>query len=257
MTGSDYHNLQEHDFSISVKINDDGNLEVIDITPYEEWFDDYYEPIQDVAYHHIIERVIYIDNENTEVAAFYDKNVESYADLRHSTVYKLEKDGHYYYQKVILPTSDHPMSGENEHLYYEDGFAYYVDEDEGIEKKLDLKEDFDDIYGYALGNPVPVDNCFCFSADVFSIYDLLKCYLLKERDRINNYFKNGCNSNCTNQSNIDFEIDILLAAVLVIQHLIEDENYFEAQRILNGLLTCGNLCKDYSNNLKGCGCGKN
>jgi hypothetical protein len=89
------------------------------------------------------------------------------------------------------------------------------------------------------------------------MYDVVECYVLTERERINNYLKNNCRGNCSNSTDdLDVRSDILLAAVMVLKNLIEKGDFFEAQRILNGLNTCGNLCKKYSNSLKGCGCGR-
>ena len=44
---------------------------------------------------------------------------------------------------------------------------------------------------------------------------------------------------------------------MVIRDLMEKGDFFEAQRILNGLNTCGHLCENVKNKLKGCGCGGN
>ena len=43
---------------------------------------------------------------------------------------------------------------------------------------------------------------------------------------------------------------------MVINDLIDKGEFFEAQRILSMLDTCGSLCGDYEVSLKRCGCGK-
>lgn len=84
---------------------------------------------------------------------------------------------------------------------------------------------------------------------------MVKCYISKEYERLQNQFKNNC-VKCKSSGLLDYETDILLAAVNVASNLIEEKNYLDALRVVNGLDTCGKLCKD-SNKLKGCGCGRN
>lgn len=165
-------------------------------------------------------------------------------------------NGLYYYQKLIIPVGEH-ITGANEHLYYANGKIYYEDVDSETSEsyELDNKDDFDEVYDI-IRKHYP-DNCFYFDDYAFTIYDLIECYVLTERERINNYLKNNCNGNCDKgHTNIDAKVDILLGAIMVLKDLMEKGDYFEAQRILNGLNTCGNLCKKYTKNLKSCGCGR-
>lgn len=210
-----------------------------------------------MASHQVVERLILLDNSDTPKTVLFNNIVAaSKEELQHSGIYNLAEDGHYLYQKLIIPTESHSVSNENETMYYENGIVSFVDlDDETEEGEYDIEKDFDTIYELVI--KYGFDNCFDYSAEIFSIYDLVKCYLLKEQNRIQNYFKSGCDKNCQNYSNSDVEIDILLSAILVLEDLIEKENYYEAQRILNELHTCNGLCKDYSNKLKGCGCGRN
>ena len=47
-----------------------------------------------------------------------------------------------------------------------------------------------------------------------------------------------------------------MAAVTVLTHLIQKRQFVEAYRLLNGLRTCDNLCQEFTEDIKGCGCGK-
>jgi hypothetical protein len=47
-----------------------------------------------------------------------------------------------------------------------------------------------------------------------------------------------------------------MAAVTVLTYLISKRQFVEAYRLLNGLRTCNSLCKDFVDDIKGCGCGK-
>lgn len=88
-----------------------------------------------------------------------------------------------------------------------------------------------------------------------TIYGLIECYVLLAEDRINGFLRNNCKQNCDEPCS-DYKLDILLAAILVLNNLIAKGEYFEAHRILNNLNTCGSLCSEYITELKGCGCGK-
>lgn len=237
---------------MEIGINNDGELEVIDQTPYERWINDgEFDPG-----HQVLERVILNNGDETPtVIAFSNLTGTTPEELRHSTIYDVPGNGLYHYQKLVIPTYTHSQSHENEHLYYRNGIVYYIDEDAGTSQSWSsLAEDFDEIYSVVTGEKP--DNCFHFDDDSFSMYDLLECYVLTERERIQNYLKNNCAGNCDRTSDLDERADILLAAVTVIRHLMEIGDFFEAQRILNGLDTCGHLCKNVQNKLKGCGCGR-
>lgn len=237
---------------MEIGINNDGDLEVIDQTPYERWINDG----EFDAGHQVLERIILNNgDDNPKIIVFSNIFGNTPEALRHSTVYDVPGNGLYHYQKLVIPTYTHSQSHENEHLYYRNGIIYYVDEDAGTSQSWSsLSEDFDEIYSVVVDEKP--NNCFHFDDDSFSMYDLLECYVLTEKERIQNYLKNNCSGKCGNTSDLDERADILLAAVTVIRHLMELGDFFEAQRILNGLDTCGHLCKNVQNKLKGCGCGR-
>lgn len=237
---------------MEIGINNNGNLEVVDQTPYERWIHDGdFDPD-----HEVLERVILNNgDEDPKVVAFSDIHGSTPELLRHSTEYDVPGNGLYHYQKLVIPTYTHSQTHENEYLFYRNGVVYFIDSDSGINMSWsDIEGDFDDIYRAVID--YRLDNCFHFDDDSFSMYDLVECYALTEKERIRNYLKNNCNGNCEKNNELELKADILLSAVNVIEHLIENGDFFEAQRILNGLNTCGNLCSSVKNNLKGCGCGR-
>ena len=241
-------------------------FQAIDKTPYSDWIS---RGIFDNNNSHaVMQRLIQvIDGDDSKQIDFNGPTVVSSGEnpnippeeLSNPYIKENLTNGLYYYQKLILPVSGDHESGANEYIEYvvvEGGEDYvlYVDEDSSTSETFDPISDFDEIY--ELVRRKQTDNCFYFDDYSLSIYDLIECYLLTERDRINNYLKNNCKGNCDNAiSDIDARADILLAAIMVIKDLIEKEDFFEAQRILNGLNTCGNLCKKYAKNLNGCNCG--
>lgn len=236
---------------MEIGINNDGDLEVIDQTPYERWIHDGEFDVE----HQVLERIILNNgDDDPEIIAFSNIHGETPEQLRNSTTYDVPGNGLYHYQKLVIPTYNHKQSHENEKLYYRNGVVYYVDEDSGINKTWNsLSSNFDEIYNVVISDKP--DNCFHFDEDSFSMYNLLECYVLTEKERIQNYLKNNCSGDCDNSRDLNNRADILLAAVTVIRHLMEIGDFFEAQRIINGLNTCGRLCKNVQNKLKGCGCG--
>lgn len=241
---------------LDIKFNFVANtLEVLDESPYERWKDD--GDLDEDSKHAVIQRLVFIKNgEGNSVFKEYCYVAETIDDLSDPWEVKDLKNGLYYYQKVVLPTETHVPSGDYPYMWYDTSSkkVKYQEIQDGPEKTLDPSEDFDEIYSYVLLNTL--DNCFFFDDYTFNIYSLVQCYLLNERARINNFLKNNCWGGCSGTKDLDTKSDILLAAIAVLSDLIEKGEFFEAQRILDNLNTCGHLCKDFKETLKGCGCGK-
>ena len=241
---------------MEIGVNSDGELEVIDQTPYERWIND--GDFDSEHNHVVLERIVKADGDDdpwTYCIQLLSDNLTP-EQLRHSATYDLNGDGLYHYQKLIIPKYYEGIEETNNYLYYDSRVSkvVYIDQDSGIDEAWDVCNDYDDIYNTVVDEAI--DNCFHFDEDLFSMYDLVKCYVYIERERIQNYIKNHCFEGCKQYSDLDDKAGILLAAVTVIKNLIDEEDYFEAQRILNGLNTCGGLCGQYLNKLKGCGCGR-
>lgn len=240
---------------MEIGINDNGNLYVVDNSPYERWIEDYEEDID----HVVFERVLKITTEDLDydVVEEIARPATSVNELRADKEFELPEDNYYRYQKMIIPTEEH--RGESicfakEITVIQNGtevqdFVIYKEENGEVEQ-LDFTEAFDIV------NNVNTGNSFWFDDDVFSIYNLIKCFILTEKQRIANWLRNNCKIDCDKSSLINTNADMLMAAVNVLTYLISKRQFLEAFRLLNGLSTCGNLCKDFKNNIKGCGCGK-
>ena len=229
-------------------------FEAIDNTPYERWIDD---DIFDSGNEHMmVHRLVQVnsdgDNQLIDLQVFTSGDIDQ---VRNPYRRENATNGLYYYQKLIIPSIEHTTDA-NERLYYDEfGTIHFDNIDSQIYEEYDIVEDFDEVY--EIIHTYHPDNCFYFDDYSFTIYDLIKCYILTEKERINNYLRNNCSGNCNRGVNdLDTKADILLAAIMVIKDLMEKGEYAEAQRILDGLNTCGNLCKNYVNRLKGCGCGR-
>ena len=208
--------------------------------------------------HLVLHRLIQIkSNDDNETIDRDVRIAETIEDLQDPWIVENLKNGRYYYQKLLLPTNTHTPPTSRPYMYYSEryGEVVIINSDE-TETRIDPGTDdgFDQIYDLVNGNLL--DNCFLFDDELFNIYSLVQCYLLNERTRINNFLKNNCWGGCSGTKDLDTKSDILLAAIAVLSDLIEKREFFEAQRILDNLNTCGHLCKDFKETLKGCGCGK-
>ena len=200
--------------------------------------------------HAILDRLIAIvDGDHNTV---YHNNVMVTSDLdviKTPWTKESVSDGLYYFQRLVLATT-----GSN--IYYNENMGKVCKYDSLTQETTiyDPWDDYDDIFELIEQNNF--DNSFYFGDYSFSMEDLIKCWLLTEKERIQLYLKNNCSGGCGGFDELDYKADILMSAVLVIQDLLVKGDYFEAQRILNGLDTCGDgLCKKYKSDLTGCGCG--
>ena len=264
-----------------VKINSDGDLEVEDTTPYEVWDADGYLGDNWAGINRnrgenpswkfiVLERIIAEGTEESELIDLYGiRKANSIPELRNNDVHEVPGNGLYHYQKLLIPyKSNHIVNPDK--LYYDEitGRICQCDDTNIIASwavfnpattdnivKPEFAEYFDDVFNLIVDNQY--NSCFYYSKDTFSMYDLVECYVLRERARLQDLLKNGCLGDCDSNSKTDYELDLLLSAILVVDSLVRSGDFFEAQRILDSLDTCGNLCKDVKNKLKGCGCGRN
>lgn len=99
---------------IEIGINHNGQLEAVDMTPYERWS-------TDIINHVAIERVIDSNSETVDIRFRTMRHERDYEYMRHSKPFDLPGDGMYTYQKLILPLKEHAQEGD---CFYEDGKLY-------------------------------------------------------------------------------------------------------------------------------------
>lgn len=214
--------------SITLEIDKFGNLVINDSTDYSQL--DY------VLDHILVERVL-----NNELDVVFTRMLTVTPDnifpLVESEPIPLPYDGLFTYQRLLVPLKDHPS--ENDY-YYNNG-RFYTINGNGVT----LNEIWE--------NRLDSSNIFWFDDQVFSIYDLMECFVLNEKDRLDNLLKNGCKSGCVN-SDKGQTADFLAAVLFVITHYVEIGEVYEAQALLNQLKVCNGLCSKQVSQTKGCGC---
>ena len=228
---------------MEIGIDDSGDLFVVDQSPYERWIAEYQMDLGHVVYERVLEYSE--DDDKLIIVGQNISSADSIETLKADKTFTLPSDGLYHYQKIVIPTIDHrgnsDVFSDGKDIYLIDGGAAHI---------IDFTTAFDYV------NDVNTGNAFWFDDYVFSIYNLIKCYVLTEKQRIANWLKNNCKADCNTISTINTNADILMSAVTVLTYLIGKGQFVEAYRLLNGLRTCNGLCKDFVDDIKGCGCGK-
>ena len=79
---------------------------------------------------------------------------------------------------------------------------------------------------------------------MFTICNLNQCLIALQKKAIFAGLKNCNYGVCEENKSLKLQRDFLFISVYVLDYLIEIGNYLEAQRILEALSTCGNLCND-------------
>lgn len=235
-------------------VND--TFQAVDNSPYEEWINNGH--FDSDHSHVVLQRLVSVkDGESNYTVDNSIRIADTLNEIKSPFEVKKLENGLYYYQKLVLPTQHHVTSA-NEKLFYctTNNKVYYVDSDNENNNITfhNAFNSFQDIYD--LVRKGGLDNCFYFDDYAFTIYSLIECYVSIERDRINNFLRNNCQAGCEEYAELEAKASLLLAAIKVIEFLIRKGDFFEAQRILNGLRTCNGLCNKYKHVLKGCGCGR-
>lgn len=87
---------------------------------------------------------------------------------------------------------------------------------------------------------------------IFSLCNLRKCTFAHEKQAITEFLSTCNKRNCNKKSSQQSTRDVLLISLFVLEHLICEEKYNEAKRIVEQLGSCGNLCNMQT--LKSCCC---
>ena len=144
-----------------------------------------------------------------------------------------------------------------------DSYTTYVDRNAG-EPIVESIKDGLHIYRYLLTNDNPSDidisKIPCYSnsdggwtheEEIFSICHLRKCAIAQEKQAIEEFLSTCHKRNCNKKSSEQSTRDILLISIFVLEYLISENKYLEAERILESLGSCEDLCY---NNIKTCNC---
>lgn len=192
-----------------------------------------------------------VDSDNNYTLEDY--SIVPHIDSDIST-FEFTKDGLYVVSHIILPTDKYVFSDMTpQSLYYK---LYYYDE-ESQKIKLDDNvisiEDLIDENPEAIVDGLP-NSVIRGDKSTFCMCYLNKCFYELSKNLLSSYCGKCLNKLNAPQQEI-FNRDLIWMSMNVISYLIEDNKLVEAQRILESLQGCGNICKNGpSKNSSNCGC---
>lgn len=200
--------------------------------------------------------------------------------LKENTVYKLDKDGIYSYNKFLIPKlkqleiSNKPgyYNISNEVFYNETTKEIYLGPVNGLsEYPASAVEDAstlstydsyvsDETHNVDILDYITTDNkgsqTFFADQKLFSICKLQKCLISLQKRMLLDNAKLCTFEKCNINQMLKQRCDFLLCAIYTLNYLICNQNYIEAQRIIDNLSTCDNICADeLDTSYNGCGCG--
>ena len=230
---------------------------------------------EDITDHISLEFLVYNEEVKHIEESVVIRRYSSINDLQSPTVMSFPKDGTFTYYKFLMPqlfelykvdesSSTASFNIENE-LYYYDHNIY-----KGLKNltNINIIENPEDYYNTIISSEyselitnyydlweVVVDNpssqTFSFQKKMFTVCKLQKCLVNLQRKMLEN---NRCYDSNTDLL-IKNERDFLLCALYVFDYLKDTKNYTEAQRILDNLIACNELCNSDLTINTDCGCG--
>lgn len=167
-------------------------------------------------------------------------------------------DGLYEVQHLILPTEEFILAHESENLskYFPNGI-YFVKEG-NIYKYLGENE-YELVEANLIFEINVEDTTIIKEAkNTFSVCHLQDCYYNLCKKLLNNLC--SCNRNCNvlnTYADDIFNRDLINMALHAIQYALDTGQYYEAQRLLEIVTGCGEICAEFDpnkSNKNGCGC---
>lgn len=234
--------VSENICKVKLVINNDGDLDIIDETDYSDCTQE----------HAILERVILRDSDSKWEAGGDVKDLIHSDDpvvLKNDHTVDLVYDGRYLYQKIVIPATHSETPEGTNYCWYDcdANVVYYREQESGTGVEV---TDFDELYDFVSNNH-PNNTKWC-ATEFFSIYNLVKCFVYSEANKIDDFVKNGCGELCKP----DDKLDMLVSLLTILNYLIKIHDFDRASILLNRVNVCGGFCKDFAKNIKGCGCGK-
>ena len=166
------------------------------------------------------------------------------------TVYYVVLPTRQWFQNALRASSQVDILGVYDSVYYTDGANVYK-----YNPRTQNTSEVTDLAEIIEINPVNTTISIT-SKDYVSICFLTKCYI----NLCQQIFESKGLTQCWNKNNIDSELiykrDLVWMAINVIKYMVECNQLYEAERIIELLHSCNGVCSDKKvrNNVKGCGC---
>lgn len=156
--------------------------------------------------------------------------------------YKLPKDGLYVYYKVAIQKKEYIGQDYTKKIYYDNG-------------KIMLSEteikDPSELINYLTQTGMGIlDYC---EEPVFSLCCLEHCAFNVQKEILKKQVGN-CGIDCEKNLVLKDQRNFLFISLYVLQHLISEEKYDEAEEILKRISSCGSLCNHVQKPINDCNC---
>ena len=171
------------------------------------------------------------------------------------SIFQFEVDGLHEITHIILPTQEYVEKFQDSVHTYFPGGVYYTDGEKVYQFLEDLTSEEIDIETLLEVNPCDT-TIIKETKGTFSICHLEECFANICKALLSKLCNERCDVTSKYAQDI-FNRDLVWMTINVIKYCIEIGQYYEAQRFLENLIGCGNICADYisGNGKKGSGCG--
>lgn len=177
--------------------------------------------------------------------------IKHYDGCIDESIFKMDEDGLFEISHIILPNKkwfDYCLSFGNDSSLNEYKEVYFYDEDENKFMKYTSKDlvecSLEDILKAYSGNKTcstdEITTIIRSDKSTFNMFYIRKC-LAELCSNILNSKMTACRTNSSLEEDV-FKRDILFMAVSSIKFAIDNQQFYEAQRILNSLKTCAGIC---------------
>lgn len=263
-----------NNLSIQLIVNPHCQLIAMDNTRYFNLTARSNDIIDSLLQHVSLEFLVYRDEEcpvnSTIIFKEYKHNRGEYGQNISTIIFP--QDGIFTYYKFMIPKIEHLIKLDNRTIKMQDQVFYYnkqfyngLSDIEFTETTIEsvLENHINEIINNAevidnylnIWESIKIGNStqtFSFQQIIFSMCELQKCLVNLQKKTL--LETKNC-LECDTNTSIRYKRDFLLSALYVLDYLKDRKNYDEAQRILDNLSTCDNLCGDELNLNNNCGCG--
>lgn len=156
--------------------------------------------------------------------------------------YSLPADGLFVYYKVAIQKKKYLGKDYIKKIYYDNGKIMLKD------KEI---KDPSELVNYLTQTGMGILD-FC-EEPVFSLCKLEHCAFELQKEILKKQVST-CGLECNKNLNLKSQRNFLFISLYVLQHLVSEEKYDEAEEILEKVSTCGSLCKNIKNSTNDCGC---
>lgn len=201
----------------------------------------------------------YKDDVNTLLPIKQSKKISIGSENDYKTYgYNFDYDGRYIYNKYAIYNIE-SLYSDNQYLIKDKIFYYNNNIYIGLQNVNSLQEinasNSNMISNwYELKNYIGQYINYFYTTELFTICKLNKCVINYQKQTLFNKLE-SCKKICKTDYTKELR-DFLFISIHVLSYLICNENYEEAQRILESLSACGELCNDtvFLNSTNNCNC---